>query len=131
MKTAIPLALVMLALSACGGGGNQMSADAAAEQLENAAAQSDPAARGAMLNAADAIRNGGADVNMSDPNSPVQQAMNAAGDAQAQTAGNAAADTSFVSEGGTAGGQAPPARNAKPHAPGDPVPPPKVNTGNR
>lgn len=72
------LALVPAALlAACGGGG-----DAAADQLDNAAAQSDPAAAAVMANEADALRANGTD----DVDAAVQQAMDNAGAAQANGA---------------------------------------------
>jgi hypothetical protein len=92
----------VLALCAC----SQSPAEQNATALEDAAEQSDPAAAGVLENAADAAREG-ANVN-------VQDAMQAAGNAQS-AAGNAAA--------------APPSQGAKPHAPGDPVPPPQIKAG--
>ena len=83
--------LLPLALAACGGND---AADNNAAALERAAEQSTPEAADLLRNAADE----GADV---------QDAMQAAGNAQAAT-------------------PAPPALGAKPHAAGDPVPPPKV-----
>jgi hypothetical protein len=88
LSALLPLAL---ALGACG----QQSDSAAA--LENAAEQSTPEAADVLRNAAEQGAN-------------VQEAMQAAGNAQADTV-------------------APPSQGAKPHAPGDPVPPPKVPTG--
>ncbi|HEX8379286.1 MAG TPA: hypothetical protein VF619_01905 [Allosphingosinicella sp.] len=92
----LPFALVApLILAACGQGG---AAGNNADALEQAAEQSTPEAAEVLRNAADQGAN-------------VQEAMQAAGNAQA------------------AAGQpqsAPPHQGAKPHAPGDPVPPPKI-----
>jgi hypothetical protein len=88
------LALPALILAGCGR--NDAAANDAAA-LEDAAEQSTPEAAEVLRNAADAGGN-------------VQDAMQAAGNAQAG--------------GGSQG--APPSRGAKPHAPGDPVPPPQV-----
>ncbi len=91
MRFAAPaILLASLGLAGCGGG---QSNEAAA--LENAAEQSTPEAADVLRNAAEQGAN-------------VQEAMQAAGNAQADT-------------------PAPPAKGAKPHAPGDPVPPPKVH----
>ena len=87
----VPLA-ALLALAGCGG---QSAADDNAAALERAAEQSTPEAAEVLRNAAD---NGSA----------VQDAMQAAGNAQ------------------VAAEAPPPQQGAKPHAPGDPVPPPKV-----
>jgi predicted small lipoprotein YifL len=90
--TLIPAAV--LTLAACG----QKDPNAAA--LENAARQSTPEAAAVLENAAESGAN-------------VQDAMQAAGNAQAPVSSNTAA----------------PATGAKPHAPGDPVPPPQVSAG--
>ncbi|MEA3053361.1 MAG: hypothetical protein QOG72_2264 [Sphingomonadales bacterium] len=87
------LALPAALLTGCG---SNSSAENDAAALERAAEQSTPEAADILRNAAD----GGANV---------QDALQAAGNAQA--AGP------------------PPTRGAKPHAPGDPVPPPQVRTG--
>jgi hypothetical protein len=88
-----------LALAACGGGTEQ--ATNSPEQLDEAAAQSDPAAAQAIE---DAAANGA---------SP-QEALAAGGAAQANT---------------VAGQQSPNmGAGAKPHSPGDPVPPPKTRS---
>jgi hypothetical protein len=87
-----PLALaVPLLLIGCG---QNSAADNNAEALERAAEQSSPEAADVLRNAADQGAN-------------VQEALQAAGNAQAAT-------------------PAPPQQGAKPHAPGDPVPPPKI-----
>lgn len=66
-----------LMLAGCG----RSAADNAADQLENAARQSDPAAAGVLANAADSIRerdSGSADAE-------AQNALQAAGNAQMET----------------------------------------------
>ncbi len=91
----VPLALaVPLMLAGCGQNG---AADNNAAALERAAEQSTPEAADILRNAAESGAN-------------VQDAMQAAGNAQVPT-------------------QAPPQQGAKPHAPGDPVPPPKIPAG--
>ena len=55
MKTLIALP-VLLALAACGGGGKQSASDNAAEQLEDAAEMSNPAAAPVLENGADGVR---------------------------------------------------------------------------
>ena len=88
--------LAPLILAGCGqGGGNE------ADALERAAEQSTPEAADVLRNAADQGAN-------------VQDAMQAAGNAQAAAAQPQAA---------------PPTQGAKPHAPGDPVPLPKIPAG--
>lgn len=72
-----------------------------ADALERAAEQSTPEAADVLRNAADRGDN-------------VQEAMQEAGNAQAAAAQPQAA---------------PPTRDAKPHAAGDPVPPPKIPAG--
>lgn len=109
-RTLLPLS-ALAALSACGG---SSPSDNAAEQLERAADQSNPEAANVLENAADQVR----DSNVADPNAAVQGAMQAAGNAQAASVpGNAAPQA------------APAPKGAKPHAPGDPVPPPKMPAG--
>lgn len=92
----VPLALAapLLLLAGCGQKG--ASNDNAAA-LERAAEQSTPEAADILRNAADGGGN-------------VQDALQAAGNAQAAT-------------------KAPPQQGAKPHAAGDPVPPPKIPAG--
>jgi hypothetical protein len=89
----VPLAFAapLLLLVGCGQKG---AADDNAAALERAAEQSTPEAADILRNAADGGGN-------------VQEALQAAGNAQAET-------------------KPPPQQGAKPHAPGDPVPPPKV-----
>jgi hypothetical protein len=96
--------LVAVDLAACGSGGQQ-GARNSVEQLDEAAAQSDPAAAQAIEAAAD---------NGATP----QQALEAGANAQAATLPPATHPTPGSG-----------AVGAKPHAPGDPVPPPKVKTG--
>lgn len=91
----VTLALAaMLMLAGCGQDG---AADNQAAALERAADQSTPEAADILRNAADDGGN-------------VQDALQAAGNAQAET-------------------KAPPQQGAKPHAPGDPVPPPQIPAG--
>ena len=108
--TAPALALAAaLGLAACG---QQSQAENSAEALENAAEQSTPEAAALLENRADEIRDQNVTAPIDAPGSPVQQALQDAGNAQA------AAD---------APQKAPPSQGAKPHAKGDPVPPPKVS----
>jgi hypothetical protein len=91
--TRVPMALaVPLLLAGCG---QDSAADNNAAALDRAAGQSTPEAEDILRNAADSGAN-------------VQDALQAAGNAQAAAA------------------QPPPQQGAKPHAAGDPVPPPKV-----
>ena len=94
---ALPASALLL-LCACGGGGGDTKAD----QLDAAAEQSDPAAAAVLQNAADAAREG----NGAAP----QQALEDAGNAQAATLPT----------------PTPPSKQAQPHKPGDPVPPPQA-----
>ena len=108
MKTPFVPSIALLgafALAACGGA--KSPAENSAEQLDNAAAQSSPAAAASLNASAEQIRDG----NISDPNA-AQAAMQAAGNVQAGQ-----------------GPAAPPQVGAKPHRPGDPVPPPKLGRG--
>ena len=91
----VPLALAapLLLLAGCGQNGAR---DDNAAALERAAEQSTPEAADILRNAAD----GGANV---------QDALQEAGNAQAETKG--------------------PPKAAKPHEAGDPVPPPKIPAG--
>ena len=99
------------ALAACGG---QTEAENTAAALDEAATQSTPEAAAVLENAADQIVDQNITAPISKPGSPGQQAMQAAGQAQAKAAATPAA---------------PPSQGAKPHAKGDPVPPPKVQPG--
>jgi hypothetical protein len=108
MKTPFVTSIALVgafALAACGGG--KSPAENSAEQLDNAAGQSTPAAAAALNDAAEQIR----DRNISDPNA-AQAAMQAAGNVQAGQ-----------------GPMAPRQAGARPHRPGDPVPPPKLAPG--
>jgi hypothetical protein len=112
IRTAPAFALAAaFALSACGG---QTEAENTAAALEAAAEQSTPEAAAVLENAADQIEDQNVAAPISQPGSPGQQAMQAAGKAQAQAG---------------AATPAPPSQGAKPHAKGDPVPPPKVPAG--
>lgn len=74
-----------LALAACGKG------EDTAKALDNAAAQSDPAAAAALNNQAEAIRDSDSDVDgdLSAPNSAAQNALQAAGNAAIGNSGGA------------------------------------------
>jgi hypothetical protein len=109
MRFIIPLAAA-LALAACGQGHSQ------ADQLDNAANQADPAAAAVMHNEADEIRANGSDTDLSAGNGAVQQAM--------QNAGVAAADAPSPYSPSPEPASSP--AGAKPHHPGDPVPPPQT-----
>lgn len=75
--------LLLGAIFSLAGCGSSTPADNAADQLENAAEQSDPAAAAVLDNEADSIRdNGIVSGNSSDANGTVQRAMQNAGDAQ-------------------------------------------------
>jgi Tfp pilus assembly protein PilP len=70
--------IAALALTACGKSNSQ------ADQLDNAAKQSDPAAAAELHNQADFLREDkGSKTNISDPGSAAQNAMQAAGNAAA------------------------------------------------
>ncbi|WP_332811937.1 hypothetical protein [Sphingomonas sp.] len=94
-------------LSACGSN--------TSSKLEEAAEQSDPAAANVLLDQANAIEQQGDSGSLSDPNSPAQQALEAAGNAAGQ-------GTPAPSH------QPGPATGAKPHTAGEPVPPPQVGS---
>jgi hypothetical protein len=98
-------------LAACGG---QSEADNTAAALEEAASQSTPEAAAVLENAADQIQEQNVTAPISQPGSPGQQAMQAAGQAQAKA---------------KAAPVAPKSQGAKPHAKGDSVPPPKIQPG--
>ena len=89
-----------------------------ADQLDNAANQAVPAAATVMRNEADQIRANGSDANSSAASSPVQSAMQNAGDAAAN-AGEPSTSTDTASQPVTSDA------HAKPHRAGDPVPPPQ------
>lgn len=107
MKQLTAAALLASALAACG---SQSPAENSAQALENAAAQSTPEAAAVLENAADAVRESDSAAPPGAPGSPVQNALERAGKAQAAPKAKPAG---------------PPA-GAKPHAKGDPVPPPKI-----
>lgn len=83
MRREIPLMAACLILGACHHGTDQASANDQAQALDNAAQQSDPAAAPTLRNQADEIRSNGAEANLSDPNSPAQNALQAGGKAAA------------------------------------------------
>jgi len=99
------LPLALLPLAGCGSS-SQNPRENAAEQLEQAAEQSDPAAAPVLENAADAVREGQV--------SP-QDALQQAGNAQAQTVQTPTS--------------APPSMQAQPNRTGQQTPPPKIPTG--
>ena len=96
--------------TACHSGASQ------ADQLDKAANQADPAAADVMRNEADQIRENGSDANISAPSSPVQSAMQNAGEADAN-----ASTSNNISPPPTS-----PQTQAKPHHAGDTVPPPQT-----
>ena len=71
-----PALAALLALAACGG---REPAENTADQLEDAAEQSTPAAADVLENAADRVEEGG----VRDPDAAAQEALNQAGNAQA------------------------------------------------
>ncbi len=97
MKVAPALLALLVSVGACGG---QEATSNSAGQLDEAAAQSDPAAAAAMENAIDNGAN-------------AQEALEAGGNAQAATVPQPTTTPER-------------ATGAKPHAPGDPVPPPQT-----
>ena len=117
MKAAAPALATLFALTACG---SSTPAENSAAALENAASQSDPAAAAVLENAADAVREQNVQVPAEAPGSPVQDALQDAGNAQAATVPQAEPQ-----------GQAAPPVGAKPHQPGEPVPPPKIRPPER
>ena len=70
----------IMALAAC-----SSPAERQADRLDEAAVQADPAAAPVMTNAADRIRQGDTETGIADPNSPAQQALENAGQAQLDT----------------------------------------------
>lgn len=102
---------VLLAACGDGGGGETNNFTDSAETLRNAASQSTPEAREVLLNAANQVESGNVQTPVGAPGSPVQEAMEKAGQAQAQQ---------------PQGQQAPPPVQAIPRKPGDPAPPNKT-----
>jgi hypothetical protein len=105
-----PAALILgiaagLALGGCGGG-NKSQTENNINALESAAEQSTPQARDILLNEADRLEGQNVHLPPNAPGSPTQEAMNKAGNVQAQ--------------------QAAPPQQAQPHRAGEPTPPPKV-----
>ena len=97
--------LAVAALGACGGNKDSAAANDA-EALRSAAEQSTPQAREVLMNEADRIEQQNVQATPGAAGSPVQEAMQKAGNVQAQTA--------------------PPPLQAQPRRPGDPAPPPKA-----
>jgi hypothetical protein len=110
MKITAPALALAAAFGLAGCGGQQSPAENTADALENAAEQSTPEAANVLETRADQIRDSNVTQPIEVPGSAGQQALQEAGNAQA---------------GGTQA--APPAQGAKPHAPGDPVPPPQTS----
>lgn len=106
-KVRVGAVLLFLALAACG---RQTPADKTADQLDQAAEQSDPAAADVLENRADAIR-ANETASPSTLNMAVQNAMESAGNSQARTVDRQTPTP-------------PSSRQAVPHGPGDPTPPP-------
>ena len=87
MKVATPaLAATLLLLAACGG--RTSTAEKTADNLEEAADQSDPAAAKVLDNAADAVRETDGTGVPADPNAMAQNALAEAGNAQAAPDGH-------------------------------------------
>lgn len=83
MRHAAP-AIALAILAACSGqSSNNSAAEAQADNLDNAAEQSTPAAAAELHDQADAIRDNGATGAPGQPGSSTQQAMDKAGAAQA------------------------------------------------
>jgi hypothetical protein len=83
MKAVIPALSAFLLLAACGGGASP--AENTADNLEQAADQSDPAAAEVLDNAADAVRETEGTGVPANPDAMAQNAMAEAGNAQAET----------------------------------------------
>lgn len=98
--------LIPLTLAACGSANTP--AERNADQLEKAAAQSDPVSANVLKNAAEKIRATGDTQAPSTPGSQTQRAL--------ESAANQSSSAS------TAPTQAPEPRQAAPHKAGDPVP---------
>lgn len=110
------LALAPLLIVAACSGGTSDQADAQADKLDNAAAQSTPEAAEVLEQQADAIRANGAEGAPGQPGSSVQDAMAKAGEAQATNAVDLVPPVSL----------APPPRQAAPHGAEKGAPPPKT-----
>lgn len=115
-QIALTLAPLMI-LAACSGGASDQ-AEAQADNLDNAAAQSTPEAAEVLEQQADAIRANGAEGATGQPGSTVQDAMAKAGEAQATN----------MSGGATGATPAPPSRQALPHGAEKGNPPAKTDT---
>ena len=115
MHVRLPLSMIaaVLIVPGCSQGSRQ------ADQLDNAANQADPSAAAVMRNEADRMRENGSDADLSAPGSPVQSAMQNAGDAASNDRGPARDARA------TAQPLSSPTR-AKPHRARDPVPPPQT-----
>ncbi|WP_159874423.1 hypothetical protein [Novosphingobium sp. 9U] len=77
----------VLSLAACGSQSQEKSSEQAANQLDQAADQSDPAAAKVMKERAEQIRGSGTGAALDDPNAAVQDTMREAGAAQTGAAG--------------------------------------------
>ena len=77
------LAAMAIALAGCGGGNKGSQTQNSVNALQAAAGQSAGPAREVLLNEADRLGEQNIQVPPGDPNSPVQQAMNKAGNIQA------------------------------------------------
>jgi hypothetical protein len=106
----------LLILAAACSGGTSDASEAQADKLDNAAEQSTPEAAEVLERQADAIRADGAEGQMGQPGSSVQDAMAKAGEAQAT---NAAAP---------APAPTPQSKQAVPHGAEKGNPPPKTDT---
>jgi hypothetical protein len=116
MKTPFLASFAALGALLVAGCGSKTPAENSADQLDRAADQSTPEAANVLENQADQIRAG----NVSDPNA-AQNALQAAGNAQAAARQSAPSMGATTQTGGDVG--------AKPHRAGDPVPPPKLKAG--
>lgn len=105
-------AAAFLVLTACGA---QDRTEQTADRLEEAAEQSGPAAAQVLENAAEEVREQEQVAPLSAPNSTAQEALEAAGDAQARTVQPQ---------------DAPPSLQAQPNRTGQQTPPPKLDTTN-
>jgi hypothetical protein len=83
MKAAFPTLAAFALLAACGGG--QSPAESTADNLEEAAEQSDPAGAAVLDNAAEAVRETEGTGVPANPEAMAQKAMAEAGNAQTET----------------------------------------------